>query len=267
MAVRRRLVFRHVGVGLPRVGLGRGHALPRAFGHWLFIIRAFFAVGLFSYRAGNPGLPFRLMKFSQMGVFTLCIIADHVVVFYDLQGDGRLYIVTGLSYPVLYVALLGYGLTSNYVYVPGPARWLLGFVLRGIKVRTITNSLYAYALLGYDYEVGDYLDLAWILGFVLICRAAMRQRALSSGDTVAANDLASSRELRFDRMMPPLTLLVTATIPLGHEAGDNLLQRLTSRLSSCLRERDTIARFGGDDFVILLSDIADDGDIKNLGMI
>ena len=42
---------------------------------------------------------------------------------------------------------------------------------------------------------------------------------------------------------------------LGHEAGDELLVALPARLAEALRQADTVARFGGDEFVILCEDL------------
>src|SRR5205807_88805 len=48
---------------------------------------------------------------------------------------------------------------------------------------------------------------------------------------------------------------------LGHPFGDRLLQEAAARLRMCLRESDTIARFGGDEFVALIEDFSEPSDV------
>lgn len=48
----------------------------------------------------------------------------------------------------------------------------------------------------------------------------------------------------------------------GHDVGDILLVEVARRITSCVREIDTVARFGGDEFVVILSDLDADKTIS-----
>lgn len=46
----------------------------------------------------------------------------------------------------------------------------------------------------------------------------------------------------------------------GHAVGDQLLQAIARRMVECVRESDTVGRIGGDEFVVLLSEVKSDED-------
>jgi diguanylate cyclase (GGDEF)-like protein/PAS domain S-box-containing protein len=44
----------------------------------------------------------------------------------------------------------------------------------------------------------------------------------------------------------------------GHDVGDLLLVEVASRITNCVRKNDTVARFGGDEYVVILSELSND---------
>ena len=45
---------------------------------------------------------------------------------------------------------------------------------------------------------------------------------------------------------------------MGHDLGDRLLEKVANRLVTCVRQGDTVARFGGDEFVVMLEELNPD---------
>ena len=50
----------------------------------------------------------------------------------------------------------------------------------------------------------------------------------------------------------------------GHEVGDEALTTVGNRLLKCVRKSDTVARMGGDEYTVILKNVEDKEDIKNL---
>lgn len=81
-------------------------------------------------------------------------------------------------------------------------------------------------------------------------------------------DVARRRSRRNDDLMATLFVdldgLKAINDRLGHDRGDSALQTAASRIRSCLRDGDTVARFGGDEFVVLCESLNDQGQAERV---
>jgi diguanylate cyclase (GGDEF)-like protein/PAS domain S-box-containing protein len=176
-----------------------------------------FAAGLLLYRIKSPGVPLRSLDLSQLGVFISCIVISHIILFHDsaiAQDQSPLSLATALAYPAFYMTLFVQAAITLWTLPPGPPRQALSFVIAGIAVFAVTNSLYAYALLGHAFVTGGYLDAAWVAGFALIYYgAAHRAAAMENNEPVNLQELLP-RSLHLSRLLTPLALLATVAVVL-----------------------------------------------------
>ena len=75
-------------------------------------------------------------------------------------------------------------------------------------------------------------------------------------DRVQRSLLRAKREQNhFALMYMDLDKFKEANDTYGHAAGDHLLKEAAGRITDCVRETDTVVRFGGDEFVVLLDTV------------
>jgi diguanylate cyclase (GGDEF)-like protein/PAS domain S-box-containing protein len=75
-------------------------------------------------------------------------------------------------------------------------------------------------------------------------------------DRVQRSLLRAKREqTHFALMYMDLDKFKEANDTYGHAAGDHLLKEAAGRITDCVRETDTVVRFGGDEFVVLLDTV------------
>lgn len=75
---------------------------------------------------------------------------------------------------------------------------------------------------------------------------------------------AGRRELRCAVMFLDLDHFKLVNDGLGHHVGDSLLKRVGSELGMILRPEDTVARFGGDEFVLIASEVQSLADVTDI---
>ncbi|MGQ0545429.1 MAG: diguanylate cyclase domain-containing protein [Betaproteobacteria bacterium] len=87
-------------------------------------------------------------------------------------------------------------------------------------------------------------------------------RRLLDDRLAQAIHLAQRRDRKLAVMLVDLDEFKQVNDSLGHRAGDAVLREVARRLALCVRRADTLARHGGDEFVLVMSDVQAEADCK-----
>lgn len=87
-------------------------------------------------------------------------------------------------------------------------------------------------------------------------------RRLLDDRLAQAVHLAQRRNTRVAVMVVDLDRFKQVNDQLGHRAGDAVLREAAHRIAGCVRKADTLARHGGDEFVVVIPDLRQDGDCQ-----
>ncbi len=135
-------------------------------------------------------------------------------------------------------------------------RWIL---CRGLTVRDTSGK--AYRLAGSQSDITDrkYAEEKLLHDAFYDLLTGLPNRALFKDHLALAVERAKRKsDYRFAVLFLDLDRFKDVNDSLGHGVGDELLISVARKLENRMRSTDTVARFGGDEFVILIEDIQDD---------
>ena len=165
------------------------------------------AVGLLYYTEYRPNTALTLKLASDFGILFVAMVAACIVIFYQPLEDPaipRLYKITALGYPVLYISAFLFTLLLLLQRAWIRRARIVTLIVVSLGVQAMVNTLYARSLLTREYEVGNYLDVFWVLAFVCIYWAAFEARRPLEPREARDLRLFGDRLRRIEFLLPTL---------------------------------------------------------------
>lgn len=211
-----------------------------------------------------------LVAFNFAALFSLSMVLLGLLTIRNSQPSGRYFLIAAIF------GMLGAGSTTLAVWGAIPFNAVTYHALEFGMV--IEATLFALALSYRFNEISGNLVEINALNDQLSAEVAERKKMEEQIRQLAFHDSLTgvpNRRLLLDRLEQAVAAskrkkcyaaLIFLDLdnfkPLndlhGHVVGDMLLVEAATRLRSCVRETDTVARFGGDEFVVMLNDLGED---------
>jgi len=152
-----------------------------------------------------------------------------------------------------------YDQTFRIIRPDGAMRWVRD---RAFPVYAADGSVYRIAGICEDITEKKTAEerLSQLAHFDIL--TGLPNRALYLDRMLQAMTLARRHDRATGVMFLDLDRFKLANDTLGHSAGDQLLKQVGERLATCVREGDTVGRFGGDEFGIILADMRSPEDAR-----
>ena len=175
-----------------------------------------------------------------------------------LNRDQRMYFPVTVSLVLISFSLV----TSALLFVPGDElRVVWYFMAIGgvyIMLGRVPGFLFTVATVATIIVVNPGLPLPYTALAVMTITLSLRSSSLFF---FVYTTYAHSLYRRLEALMfLDMDRFKEVNDTLGHDIGDLLLIEVSHRLQSCVREMDTVARMGGDEFIVLLPSITTDLD-------
>ncbi|MBF0178244.1 MAG: PAS domain S-box protein [Magnetococcales bacterium] len=143
------------------------------------------AIGMYHRRPNSFAFnSFKILQFSKLGILAISILLVHLLMFAQPlaeQSTSILHKWAAIAYPVFYVSALLFSISLSWSWQHPLEDAVTMLLTVALAIHAVTDSLYAYALLGHGYHVGNHIDILWLFGFAAIFLAASHPSVAREG--------------------------------------------------------------------------------------
>jgi diguanylate cyclase (GGDEF)-like protein len=224
----------------------------------------------------NPAIHYDPLLFTASVVIAIVASIAALWIAFTLRGEDSLMAQTKKIFSAIIMGLAITGMHYTGMAAANFHQGSMTMVTWGVDstwlATTISVASFSILAITLILSVIDSRLASQTAGLVRSLRHAnekLHHQALHDGLTKLPNrilledrlDQAISAAQRAQRMFAVMFIdldrFKTINDSLGHHYGDKLLQAVSQRLTEALRSEDTVARIGGDEFIIMLNEIAE----------
>lgn len=179
-------------------------------GDWFFMGYApFFTAGLLYYRTQMPTRQYNMIQIANLGLIICTIVVLCFILLSQAlaqSANSLEYELYSLSHSVLTIVCFVFGIYCYWFYVWRENRNSFRLMLGAVLMFAITDTLYAFQLLGQSFDATSYLNIYWLVAFALQYWAAFEQDTVTHTPSHKTDARGTPRAQKYEAIMPALCL-------------------------------------------------------------